>query len=78
VKVELGDFVGADSIMRQVDEDDRMNETQGVARAVVATGHKKEALAWAESQISSRDRALALIGVADALLTSTQSADSRH
>ena len=78
VKVELGDFEGADSILRQVEEGDRMNAMQGVARAVVAKGHKKEALAWATSQISSRDRALALVGIADALLTSTQAADSRH
>ncbi len=78
VKVESGDFEGADSILRQVEEGDRMNAMQGVARAVVAKGHKKEALAWATSQISSRDRALALVGIADALLTSTQAADSRH
>jgi len=78
VKVELGDFEGADSILRQVEEGDRMNAMQGVARAVVAKGHKKEALAWATSQTSSRDRALALVGIADALLTSTQAADSRH
>jgi len=78
VKVELGDFEGADSIMRQVEDDDRVNETYGVARAVVANGHKKEGLAWARSHISCRDRALALIGVADALLSSKQSADSRH
>ncbi len=78
MKVELGDFKGADSILRQVEESDRMNAMQGVARAVVAKGHKKKALAWATSQISSRDRALALVGIADALLTSTQAADSWH
>jgi len=76
LKVEWGDFDGADSILRQVEEGDRINAMINVARAVVTKGHKKEALAWATSQISPRDRALALIGVADALLTSTQSADS--
>jgi len=76
LKVEWGDFDGADSILRQVEEGDRINAMINVAGAVVAKGHKKEALAWATSQISPRDRALALIGVADALLTSTQSADS--
>jgi hypothetical protein len=44
----------------------------------VRKGHEKDALAWATSQISSRDRALALVGIADALLTSTQAADTRH
>jgi len=76
LRVEWGDIEGANSILKQVEENDRKNEMQGVARAVVAKGHKKEALEWATSQISSRDRALALIGVADALLSSTQSADS--
>jgi tetratricopeptide (TPR) repeat protein len=78
VKVELGDFEGADSTLRQVEEGDRMNAVQGVARAVVAKGHKKEALAWATSQISSRDRALALVGISDGLSTAPQAADSRH
>jgi len=55
-----------------------MNGLQLVARAVVENGHKNEALDWATSQIFPRDRALALIGIADALLSQTQSTAIGH
>jgi hypothetical protein len=50
VKVELGDFEGADSILPQVEERDKINAMLNVARAAVGKGHEKEALAWATSQ----------------------------
>jgi hypothetical protein len=75
LEVEWGDFDGAGSSLAQVEDGEKMNVRQSVARAVVENGHKKEALAWATSQIFPRDRALALIGIADALLSPTQSKD---
>ena len=78
LEVEWGDIDGAGSTLRQVDDSEKMNEVQNVARAAVVNGHKKEALAWATSQISPRDRALALTGIADALLSSTQSTAIGH
>jgi hypothetical protein len=68
LEVEWGDIDGAGSTLGQVDDSEKMNEVQNVARAAVVNGYKKEALAWATSQISPRDRALALIGIAGALL----------
>jgi tetratricopeptide (TPR) repeat protein len=73
LEVEWGDIDGAGSALGQVEDGEKMNEVQNVARAAVVNGHKKEALAWATSQISPRDRALALIGIAGALLSPTQS-----
>jgi tetratricopeptide (TPR) repeat protein len=78
LEVEWGDIDGAGSTLAQVEDVEKMNELQNVARAVVEKGHKKEALAWATSQISPRDRALALIGIADALLSATQSTAIGH
>ncbi len=78
LEVEWGDFDGAGSTLAQVEDGEKMNGVQSVARAVVENGHKKEALAWATSQISPRDRALALIGIADALLSPTQSTAIGH
>jgi tetratricopeptide (TPR) repeat protein len=69
LKVEWGDIDGAGSTLAQVEDGEKMNELQSVARAVVENGHKKEALAWAASQISPRDRALALIGIVDGVLS---------
>ena len=69
LEVEWGDIDGAGSTLAQVEDGERMNGLQRVARAVVENGHKKEALEWATSQVSPRDRALALIGIADALLS---------
>jgi tetratricopeptide (TPR) repeat protein len=78
LEVEWGDIDGAGSTLGQVDDSEKMNEAQNVARAAVVKGRKKEALAWATSQISPRDRALALIGIADALLSPTQSTAIGH
>jgi tetratricopeptide (TPR) repeat protein len=73
VEVECRDIEEAGSTLAQVDDGEKMNALQLVARTVVENGHKKEALEWATSQILPRDRALALIGIADALLPPTQS-----
>jgi len=73
LEVELGDIDGASSTLGQVEDDEKMNEVQNVARAAVVNGHKKKALAWATSLISPHDRALALIGIAGALLSPVQS-----
>ena len=78
LEVEWGDFDGAGSTLAQVEDGVKMNGMQSVARAVVENGHRKEALAWATSQIFPRDRALALIGIADALLSPTQSTAIGH
>ena len=78
VEVEFGDIEGAGSTLAQVEDGEKMNGLQLVARAVVENGHKKEALDWATSQILPRDRALALIGIADALLSPTQSTAIGH
>ena len=78
LEVEWGDIDGASSTLEQVEDGDKMNALQRVACAVVENGHKKEALTWATSQISSRDRALALIGIAEALLSPTQSTAIGH
>jgi len=74
----MGDIDGAVSTLAQVEDGDKMNGMQSVARAVVGNGHKKEARAWATRQTSPRDRALAFIGIADALLSPTQSAAIGH
>jgi len=73
LSVELGDIDGAVSTLAQVGDGDKMNGMQSVASALVRNGHMKGAQAWATSQKSPRDRALAFIGIANALL-STQSA----
>jgi len=73
LEVEWGDIDGAGSTLGEVEDGEKMNEVQNVARAAVVNGHKKEALAWTTSQISPRDRALALIGIAGALLSPAQS-----
>ena len=78
LEVEWGDFDGAGSTLAQVEDGEKMNGLQSVARDVVENGHYKEALAWATSQIFPRDRALALIGIADALLSPTQSTAIGH
>jgi len=45
-----------------VEDGEKMNGLQSVARAVVEIGHKKEALAWATSQISHvTERSLSLV-----------------
>ncbi len=78
LEVEWGDIDGASSTLEQVEDGDKMNAFYRVACAVVENGHKKEALTWATSQISSRDRALVLIGIAEALLSPTQSTAAGH
>jgi hypothetical protein len=78
LEVEWGDIDGASSTLEQVEDGDKMNAFYRVACAVVENGHKKEALTWATSQISSRDRALVLIGIAEALLSPTQSTAVGH
>jgi hypothetical protein len=78
LEVEWGDIDGASATLEQVEDGDKVNTLQRVACAVVENGHKKEALTWATSQISSRDRALAIIGIAEALLSPTQSAAIAH
>src|SRR6267378_4096297 len=78
LEVEWGDIEGAGSTLAQLENGEKMNGLQLVARAVVENGHKKEALDWATSQIFPRDRALALIGIADALLSQTQSTAIGH
>jgi hypothetical protein len=78
LEVEWGEIDGAGSTLGQVDDSEKMNVVQNVARGAVVNGHKKEALAWATRQISPRDRALALIGIAGALLSANQSTAIRH
>lgn len=67
LEVEWGDVNGAGSTLAQVEDIEKMNMLPSVAYAVVENGYQKEALAWATSQIFPRDRALALIGIANAL-----------
>jgi hypothetical protein len=78
LEVEWEDIEGAGSTLAQVEDGEKMNGLQSVARAVVEHGHKKAALDWATSQMFPRDRALALIGIADALLSQTQSTAIGH
>ncbi|PYU47390.1 MAG: hypothetical protein DMG54_01165 [Acidobacteria bacterium] len=78
LKVEWGEFDGANSTLSQVEHKEKLNELQSVARALVKNGHEKEALAWATTQILPSDRALALIGIADALITGMQSVETRQ
>lgn len=49
-----------------------MNALQSVAYSVVENGHAEIATAWANRQISPRDRALVLIGIANALSSPTE------
>jgi hypothetical protein len=72
LRVEWGDFDGADSFLAQVEEGDKMNALQSVAYSVVENGHEEIATAWANRQISPRDRALVLIGIANALSSPTE------
>jgi hypothetical protein len=71
LKVEWGDFDGADSVLRQVEDGEKMNALLSVAHSVVENRQKNRATAWANRQISPRDGALVLIGIANALSSHT-------
>ena len=82
-RMEVGDVEGADRTLAQIKDDSQRSAgfwTVGLlqARRVVKNGHEKEALAWATTQILPSDRALALIGIADALITGMQSVETRQ
>lgn len=70
LKVEWGDFDGADTTLAKVGDNEKINALAHVASALVKNGDKKRTFAWANHQTSPRDRAFILIGIADAILAS--------
>jgi len=68
LQAEMGDLDGASANLVHVDDNDRTFILQKAARALSKVGDMQGASAWAARQVSPRDKALALIGVAEGLL----------
>jgi tetratricopeptide (TPR) repeat protein len=67
-QAELGDLDGAWSTLSHLAESDRRSIIQDVARARSKTGDTQGTLAWTARQVAPRDKAFALIGVAEGIL----------
>lgn len=72
-QAEMGDLDGAWAALAHLDESDRIHVVQNAARAQSRTGDVQGALTWAARQVSARDKALALVGVAEGVLVRQES-----
>jgi tetratricopeptide (TPR) repeat protein len=69
LEVEVGDFERAQAHLALLAENDRTFIVQNAAAGRAKAGDSQGALAWAERQSSARDKALALVGVAQGILS---------
>jgi hypothetical protein len=64
----IGDLDGAWNTLTHLDRGGRLTVVQSVAQARSRDGDTQSALAWADRQVSHRDKALALVGAAEGIL----------
>ena len=72
-QAELGDLDGAWDNLGKTSDNDRTNIVGKAASAQSKAGDMQGALAWAARQISPRDKALALVGIAEGILERVES-----
>lgn len=66
LKVERGDFDGADATLAKVGDNEKIRALVPVASALIKKGNRERTFGWANYQTSPLDRAYILIGIVNA------------
>ena len=69
LQAEIGDLDGMRASFARIDKNHLSYVVQRVAQGRAATGDTQGALSWAAIQVSPREKALALVGVAEGILS---------